>query len=283
MSRETWSRLFIVVASLLVPSAAICEPVDVLAISHDYGALLRTVIVVTPVPQPSKSNGKLEIAETLGAVMTDELVKALRNALPDANVVTSAEKVTQTGGLVLDAYFSKLVPGSRAKRFWLGFGAGKSVTEISGEIHDRVSGRLVARFTHARLSWCCGFGSNDHEISTNLANAAIDIAAVAASHFDPSQSYTWLEQGPPSVPQPQAPKSSEQGTLKIEASSEHADVLVDNVFVGTTPVEVVLPIGSHQIVVKKNGFTDWTKDVHIMTGAKQNLWADLHEAAPQQP
>ena len=274
-------RFLVALACFVTPSLTLAEEVDVLAVSHDYASLPRDLVVVSPVPEPSKAGGKLEITDSLGRIMTEEFIGALQRELPTAKVVALDAAPSQPEGLVLEARFSKLVPGSRAKRFWLGFGAGKSVTEVSGEVRERTTGRVVARFTHARLSWCCGFGSNDHEIRTNLVSAANDIAAVVAGHFHAEQSYAWLEQDPTSGAQPQTAKAAgEKGTLKIDASSEHAEVSVDGGFIGTVPIEIALAAGSHHVVVKKRGFEDWTRDVQVMDGAKQALWADLQEAVP---
>jgi len=245
-------------------------------VTHDYVSLPRTLIVVVPVPQPSKSDGKLQVAETLGTIMTEELVGAIQRELPTARVVSDASAHASTPGLVVESHFSKLVPGSRAKRFWLGFGAGKSVTEVSGEVRDRITGNIVARFTHARLSWCCGFGSNDHEIRSNLVNAATDIAAVVAGHLDVTQSYTWLQDEPRQPAQPQSVAAvSSGGHIVIEASAEHAEVLADGKYLGATPLEVTLSAGPHNVVVRKTGFHDWTRDVEVLEGSKQKVWADL--------
>ena len=277
------TRLLVALTCFGASGLTLADEVDVLAVSHDYTSLPRNLIVVSPVPQPSKTGGKLEVAESLGRIMTEELSGAVQRELPTAKVVALNAAPAQPEGLLLEARFSKLVPGSRAKRFWLGFGAGKSVTEVSGEVRERTTGRVVARFTHARLSWCCGFGSNDHEVSTNLVNAANDIAAVVAGHFHEKQSYTWLDQEPASTAQPPASALTGQtGILQIDASSEHAEVSVDGSFVGTTPLEIKLEAGSHRVVVKKRAFLDWAREVQIIDGGKQTLWADLQEAPPAQ-
>jgi hypothetical protein len=257
----------------------LADEVDILSISRDFTSVPRSLIIVLPVPQPSKSGGKLEIADSLGRIMTEELVASLQRELPTAKVVASEGVPEQSEGLVLEARFSRLAPGSRAKRFWLGFGAGKSVTEVSGKVRERATDRLVAQFTHARLSWCCGFGSNDHEIRTNLVNAANDIAAIVAGHFHTEQSYTWLDSEPGVTTQAHAAATpGQKGTLEIDASSEHAEVSVDGDLVGTTPLEIKLDPGSHRVIVKKRGFHDWTRDVRVIEGSKQALWADLEEA-----
>ena len=267
------ASIALVVASLSTQLTA--GEVDVLAVTHDFVSLPRNLIVVVPVPQPSKSDGKLPIAETLGTIMTEELAGALQRELPTAKILLDAPVHASASGLVVEAHFSKLVPGSRAKRFWLGFGAGKSVTEVSGEVRDGASGKIFARFTHARLSWCCGFGNNDHEIRSNLVNAANDIAAVVAGHFDAAQSYTWLDEAAPSPLLQTNSAVSSGGHIVIEASAEHAEVLADGKYLGSTPLEVTLAPGSHHVVVRKAGFQDWARDVEVTAGSKQKIWAEL--------
>src|SRR5207245_1274350 len=169
------------------------EPVDVLAISHDYLSLPRSLVVIAPVPQPPKPEGKLEIADHLGSIMTEELLGEIRHELRGASVVPADQAPATSEGLVVEARFSKLVPGSKALRKWVGYGAGTSTLEVSGEIKERATGRLVARFTHARVSWCCGHASNDKEVRSNLVDIAKDIALVVAGHFKSRQSHAWLE------------------------------------------------------------------------------------------
>src|SRR2546425_1223670 len=82
--------------------------VDVLAISHDFVSLPRALIVVVPVPQPAKSDGKLQIAENLGTIMTEELVGALRRELPTAQVVSDTSAPASAPGLVVETHFSRL-------------------------------------------------------------------------------------------------------------------------------------------------------------------------------
>jgi hypothetical protein len=72
---------FLLALTLLATTGqALGDTVDVLALSHDFTSLPRTRIVVSPVPQPSKDEGKLEVAESLGRIMTEELVTTTRFA-----------------------------------------------------------------------------------------------------------------------------------------------------------------------------------------------------------
>jgi hypothetical protein len=73
---------------------------------------------------------------------------------------------------------------------------------------------------------------------------------------------------------------SAQTALTIASTPPGADIEVDGGFVGSTPSTVNLASGSHQIVVKKRGFADWTKTLNV-TGGNINLNAELEQAPGQ--
>ena len=54
--------------------------------------------------------------------------------------------------LVLRVRVIKLDPGSRAARFWVGFGSGKSNVELAGELLDGDSGKVLLTFNLTRAS-----------------------------------------------------------------------------------------------------------------------------------
>jgi hypothetical protein len=64
------------------------------------------------------------------------------------------------GVLLFRGQVTEMNPGSRAERYWVGFGAGKSRVEISGEIVDAETGTPLFRFTHARASSIGAFGGD---------------------------------------------------------------------------------------------------------------------------
>ncbi len=267
--------LLVALVVVVAPQPGHADEVDKLAISDDFLALPRTAVYVSDVPQPPNPQGKLQIAPNLGRIMTQELLAALERVLPAA-AVSHLPAAIPPEGLVVDCRFSRLVPGSRAKRFWLGYGAGKSILEVSGDVRDLSSARVVARFVHARLSWCCGFGSNDHEITTNLVNAANDIAAVVAGKFHAEQRHEPLPRAQEIQPTVTVlPGADDRAILVIESTAEHSEVEVDGRFVGTTPMELNLVPGTYQIAVRKVGFEAWTRDVHLLPGSKQKVHADL--------
>lgn len=61
--------------------------------------------------------------------------------------------------LIIEGEFVTIDPGSRAKRYWVGFGAGKSAIETAGRIMTP-SGDIVAEFRHRRIG-AMGMGGGD--------------------------------------------------------------------------------------------------------------------------
>jgi hypothetical protein len=78
---------------------------------------------------------------------------------------------------------------------------------------------------------------------------------------------------------PPAPAAPVQASLNIESVPPGADIEVDGAFVGNTPSTVTIAPGSHQIVVRKKGFTDWSKKLNV-TGGTVHLNAELEQAPP---
>lgn len=72
-----------------------------------------------------------------------------------------------------------------------------------------------------------------------------------------------------------AKEEAAAGNIKVTSDPEDADVKVDGNFVGNTPSQLKLPAGKHTIVVTKDGYTEWTKEVQVMAGADLNLKATL--------
>jgi len=67
-----------------------------------------------------------------------------------------------------------------------------------------------------------------------------------------------------------------QASLVIDSTPAGADIEIDGGFVGDTPSTVSVAPGSHQIVVKKKGFSDWSKTLSATSGAV-HLNAELEQ------
>jgi hypothetical protein len=71
---------------------------------------------------------------------------------------------------------------------------------------------------------------------------------------------------PPIPPSPQGAVPT-QASLVIESTPPGADIEVDGNFVGDTPSTLSLSPGSHEVIVKKKGFADWTRKLSITSGS----------------
>ena len=86
------------------------------------------------------------------------------------------------GTLVVRAHLTQLNPGSRAARYWGGFGAGAAEATISGEVVDGRTGKPLFRFTQKRRSGM-GPGGGDYVemMNRSLGEIGNDVAGVLAA------------------------------------------------------------------------------------------------------
>ena len=73
------------------------------------------------------------------------------------------------GAVIVTGKFVTLHPGSRAKRYFAGFGAGKSSVKVVGEVKD-ASGKTLATFEQRRIG-AMGLGGGD-SLGKLMANSA---------------------------------------------------------------------------------------------------------------
>jgi len=83
----------------------------------------------------------------------------------------------------------------------------------------------------------------------------------------------------PPVPVASAPDMT--ASVNIESSIPGADIEIDGAFVGNTPSTVSVATGSHQVAVKKKGFTDWSRTLNV-TGGTVHLSAELEQEEARQ-
>lgn len=84
---------------------------------------------------------------------TAVFVEGLRDELENKVKVNITEKAPKTAKtLVIRGAVEEIDPGSRAKRYVAGFGAGAARNKVSVEIADAKSGAVLVRFTQAHRS-----------------------------------------------------------------------------------------------------------------------------------
>lgn len=58
-----------------------------------------------------------------------------------------------------------------------------------------------------------------------------------------------------------------QTSLTVDSNPAGADIEVDGNFVGSTPSAVAVPLGNHDIVVRKKGYSTWNRHMNVSGGA----------------
>ena len=71
-----------------------------------------------------------------------------------------------------------------------------------------------------------------------------------------------------------APSST--ATITVESTPAGADIEVDGNYLGNTPLTLTLTPGTHEITVKKKGFTPWDKNMNLADGS-QTVTAKLEQ------
>ncbi len=107
---------------------------------------------------------RVEAAQSMQKLAPDLLKEALKKALAESGVfgalITDDGGTVPEGAVVIEGRFVLIDPGSRAKRYWVSFGAGKSGVGVAGTVKDS-AGELLASFKHRKHSGI-GVGGGDY-------------------------------------------------------------------------------------------------------------------------
>jgi len=96
--------------------------------------------------QRLQTEGPQKLAEALVATLKEE------GSFKAASVAGGDPASADAGAtLIIEGEFTELDPGSRAKRYFVGFGAGKAAVAVSGTVKDE-KGTLLATFKQRRVA-----------------------------------------------------------------------------------------------------------------------------------
>jgi len=146
----------------------------------DYNRIVVTQLDAGDVGLPSEDdNTYTAVKQVLGDTATP-LVEGMREAegkkLP---AEVGAADASAAGTLLLRGKVLEMDPGSRAARYWGGFGAGSARTKISGEVVDAASGKVLLRFTQERRSGVgVGGGGYPQLMNRNLRKIGEDVVLI---------------------------------------------------------------------------------------------------------
>ena len=144
---------------------------------EDYKEIEVEPFATDGVKLPDKDDNSYDSARRALADSTEDFAAGL-NGLLDQKVFMAGDKPSKKAGtLLIRAKVTVMDPGSRAARYWAGFGAGAARSEISGEIVDGKTGEVLIRFTQQRRSGVGVYGGDYQELmQRNLNTIGEDVA-----------------------------------------------------------------------------------------------------------
>ena len=143
----------------------------------DYSKIAVLPLDTSPVFLPKIDDNTYEPVINVLSRITEVFIKGLKKGTEDKLDVALVEKekennpeISISSVLVIKAKVTEMNPGSWAKRFWIGFGAGKTRVEIEGDVLDVNTKTTLLKFKHARVS-----AMNIDDYERVLSNDAMDV------------------------------------------------------------------------------------------------------------
>jgi len=148
----------------------------------DYDKIVIEPIDTTNTPLPDKKEKWYGTMKSALAASTEWFMEAFPKELKaKADVEESSSPGKKSKTLIIKSTIDSMDPGSRAGRYFGGFGAGSASTKVSADIVDAKSGKVLAHVTQARRSagtWKGGGGSDLEVMRDSIHAIAHDMAHV---------------------------------------------------------------------------------------------------------
>lgn len=138
----------------------------------DYTKVVVERLNTAATPLPPKDENTYEPTFLVLKNSSDIFIMGMRGVFRDARHPIEPILAVDAGpdagkALIVRGKVTQMNPGSQALRYWVGFGAGQSRVEISGEVLDAASNTVLARFAHARSSGIGAFGGDYQKFLTD--------------------------------------------------------------------------------------------------------------------
>ncbi|HKO58811.1 MAG TPA: DUF4410 domain-containing protein [Thermoanaerobaculia bacterium] len=136
----------------------------------DYKAVVVEPFDTSAAKLPDKDDNSYDEAKMVLAGTAVGLAQGLRASVTQS-VETDEKPAKEAGTLLIRGKVTVMDPGSRAARYWAGFGAGAARTEIEAEVIDAATGETLLRFTQQRRSGVGVYGGDYQELMKRNLNA----------------------------------------------------------------------------------------------------------------
>ena len=260
---------------------AVCEGVDQLDWQDANAWTCAKTVAIHPPKVTGEFKGK-QPAAAYARRFADGLANVLRQRLGEESVVVVAGSEPVTADLIIEGEFVALTTGSRAARFWVGFGAGKSWADLRMRCKRSTTGTPVFTLRHERGS---AMGLKEDEIMENVDEVTHDVSSALGHVAGACDQATWNRTGVPAGDQAPVPATAESRDsvvpVAIRTQPDGAEVYIDGGFVGTSPLEELhLKAGSHTLEIRKKGFQTWTKTLSVLPESPTRLDVELEQDKP---
>jgi hypothetical protein len=116
---------------------------------------IDTLLVLDPSTQAVFEKKEMD-PDTMGILLKHELVKQLSDSgafarVTDDRSILSRANASSGKVLTLEASFSELDPGSRALRWFVGWGAGRTKVQVESEIRDPATRQLYFKASNRKI------------------------------------------------------------------------------------------------------------------------------------
>jgi ribosomal protein S5 len=69
--------------------------------------------------------------------------------------------------------------------------------------------------------------------------------------------------------------SATNGSIVLESDPSNADVYLNTVFKGKTPITINISRGTYRVVIQKTGYQDWSNRISVTAGTSTDVYAQL--------
>lgn len=214
-------------------------------------------------PKSQEEYMKLFVARLSNALVRPGGIEKVSLVTPDEPVMSDA---------VIAGEFLELSAGSRAARFWVGFGAGTAKTEVRIRAYRPDERTQILDLQHARIAPLSLSGdANIGNIDAVVADLGEELIKRRAA-CNPDEIRPVVAAAPVS-------NEKDSGEVTIESNVPNADVFVDGKFVGNAPLAAYrLSPGAHVIEVSSKGFVTWNRELTVTAGSPTRVVAQLEAA-----
>jgi PEGA domain-containing protein len=80
--------------------------------------------------------------------------------------------------------------------------------------------------------------------------------------------------------QAMAPEKAEKVKCNFSSTPAGAEITLDGKYVGSTPSEIELPVGTHVVLFSMPGFTQWKRELTVLSGSELTISAILQKEQP---